>query len=40
MKIAAVASALPEHYYDQETLTRALAEIWRDDPAASRRLLR
>ncbi len=39
MKIAAVASALPVHYYDQATLTRYLREVvWRDAPAVLRRL--
>ena len=28
MKIAAVGSALPEHYYDQETLLAAFREQW------------
>lgn len=30
MKIAAVGSALPPHYYDQETLVAALRERWAD----------
>jgi hypothetical protein len=38
MRIAAVGSALPDHYYTQETLTRWLQEVWRDDPALGRRL--
>ncbi|MBL8841100.1 MAG: type III polyketide synthase [Planctomycetes bacterium] len=39
MKIAAVASAMPEHYYDQPTLKRYLREVvWRDAPALLRRL--
>ena len=39
MRIASVASALPEHYYDQPTLTRYLAEkVWNDEPAVLRRL--
>ncbi len=29
MKIAAVASAFPEHYYPQELLTEALKNVWR-----------
>ncbi|MGE3174144.1 MAG: type III polyketide synthase [Planctomycetota bacterium] len=38
MRIAAVGSALPNNYYDQETLTRYLTEVMRDEPAAARRL--
>jgi alkylresorcinol/alkylpyrone synthase len=38
MRIAAVASALPERYYDQSTLTRELEEIWKDDLPVLRRL--
>jgi alkylresorcinol/alkylpyrone synthase len=38
MRIAAVGSALPEHYYDQETLTRYLMKVWADDPGVLRRL--
>lgn len=39
MKIAAVASALPEHAYDQATLTRYLKEtVWPDRPELLRRL--
>ncbi len=30
MRIAAVGSALPPHYYDQETLLAALSEHWRE----------
>jgi alkylresorcinol/alkylpyrone synthase len=38
MKIAAVGSALPDHYYDQATLTRYLEQVFADDPVAARRL--
>jgi alkylresorcinol/alkylpyrone synthase len=39
MRIASVASALPEHRYDQQTLTRYLAaNVWKDDPGLLRRL--
>ena len=39
MRIASVASALPEHEYDQHTLTRYLAQnVWKDDPGLLRRL--
>ncbi|UCF69547.1 MAG: type III polyketide synthase [Acidobacteriota bacterium] len=37
VKIAAVAKALPPHYYDQETLVAALRDHWRD--AGSQRAL-
>ncbi len=29
MRIASVASAFPEHYYDQQVLTEALKNDWR-----------
>jgi alkylresorcinol/alkylpyrone synthase len=38
MKIAAVASALPENYYEQAVLTRYLQEVFASEPAAARRL--
>ncbi len=39
VKIAAVASALPVHYYEQRTLTTYLEEVvWRDRPEVARRL--
>ena len=38
MKIAAVGSALPDHYYDQATLTRYLQQMFAADPVAARRL--
>jgi alkylresorcinol/alkylpyrone synthase len=39
MKIAAVASALPEHHYDQRTLTDYLkGVVWADRPALAARL--
>jgi alkylresorcinol/alkylpyrone synthase len=38
MRIAAVASALPPHRYDQQTLARWLQDVWRDRPEATRRL--
>ncbi len=38
MKIAAVGSALPQHVYDQKTLTRYLEQVFAHDPAASRRI--
>lgn len=38
MKIASVASALPEHYYDQSTVQHLLERIWADRPEVLRRL--
>lgn len=38
MRIASVASALPERYYDQEALTRELVVFWKDEPSVVRRL--
>ncbi len=38
MIIAAVASALPDHYYDQATLTHYLENVFAGDPPAARRL--
>src|SRR5262249_40505994 len=38
MRIAAVGSALPAHYYAQETLTAWLQQLWREHPVASSRL--
>lgn len=38
MRIAAVGSALPANYYDQETLTQYLVAAFANDPAAARRL--
>ena len=38
MKIAAVGSALPEHYYDQETLLAAFREQWAERYFNLRRL--
>jgi len=38
MKIASAGVALPEHYYDQSTLTAYLAEVWKDHPEVVRRL--
>ncbi len=38
MRIAAVASALPEHYYDQRTIQGLLERIWSDRPEVLRRL--
>jgi alkylresorcinol/alkylpyrone synthase len=37
-RIAAVASALPEHCYPQERITAELAETWREKPALIARL--
>jgi alkylresorcinol/alkylpyrone synthase len=38
MKIAAVASALPENYYEQAVLTRYLQDVFASEPSAARRL--
>jgi len=38
MRIASVASALPEHYYDQGTVQKLLESIWADSPEILRRL--
>jgi alkylresorcinol/alkylpyrone synthase len=38
MKIAAVGTACPEHYYDQETITRYLRDVWREDIVVQARL--
>lgn len=38
MKIAAVGSALPKNYYDQETLARYLQQVFAGDASATRRL--
>ncbi|MCI0589207.1 MAG: type III polyketide synthase [Planctomycetes bacterium] len=38
MRIASVASALPDHVYEQGRITRHLAGIWDGDPAFARRL--
>jgi alkylresorcinol/alkylpyrone synthase len=37
-KIAGVGSALPQHYYEQSTLTAWLQEVWADNPAVVRRV--
>lgn len=38
MHIAAVGKALPEHYYDQRTLTEFLVGLWGDRPSVAKRL--
>ena len=38
MKIAAVGRALPPHRYDQATIERFLADVWRDHDDVPRRL--
>ncbi|MBL8863670.1 MAG: type III polyketide synthase [Planctomycetes bacterium] len=38
MKIAAVASAFPDHYHDQRSVRELLARIWADKPEIVRRL--
>lgn len=36
--IAGLGTALPEHSYDQQTITDQLLQIWADDPQVARRL--
>jgi alkylresorcinol/alkylpyrone synthase len=38
MKIAAVGSAFPEHYYDQQTITGMLRQLWQGERAVADRI--